>query len=177
MPELKRILVPMDFSDCSREALRQALELAAPFGAATHALHVWEPSPYLSPDSLVWLEGEQKSFWQHMRRELEERLKATVDAVVSETPEQTEPRAAVETEVVTGYASETILSTIRDGDYDMVVMGTRGRTGLTHVLLGSVAERIVRLAACPVMTIQPGKASSRSEGPDLPQGFDTPTML
>ncbi|HHH30424.1 MAG TPA: universal stress protein [Polyangiaceae bacterium] len=174
MPELKRILVPVDFSTCSREALRQAIELAASFDAEVHAVHVWEPSPYVSPDSLVWLNGEQKSFWDHMRLQLIEQLRAAVDEAVSASGSKP---AVIATKVVSGYTSETILSTVRDEGFDMVVMGTHGRTGLTHVLLGSVAERIVRLASCPVMTIKPCEPSKDSGAPELPKGFDTPTML
>ncbi len=175
MPELKRLLVPMDFSEGSRLALRHALELAETFGAAVNALHVWEPSPYLSPDAVVWLKGEQQTFWAHAKHQLQERLQTTVAEVVAELPEEAGARP-VATEVVSGYTSETILSTIREGGYDMVVMGTRGRTGLSHVLLGSVAERIVRMASCPVMTIKPRESATDAE-PDLPKGFDTPTMI
>ena len=149
MPELKRILVPVDFSDASRDALRHALELATTFDADVHALHVWEPSPYLSPDAVVWLKGEQQSFWEHMKHQLDERLNATVGEVVTETSSDTHRH--VETEVVSGYTSETILSTIREGGFDMVVMGTRGRTGLERLRLGSVAEQVLRQAPCPVL--------------------------
>jgi len=173
MPELKRILVPIDFSTSSREALRRALALAPSFGARVDAMHVWEPSPYVSPDSLVWLRGEQRSFWEHMRHELEDKLRSTVATIVEE---EGADEGSVTSRVVAGYTSEMLLSTLRDEGYDLIVMGTHGRTGLSHVLLGSVAERLVRMAPCPVMTIRSHDEERASE-PDLPKGFDTPTMV
>jgi nucleotide-binding universal stress UspA family protein len=174
MPRLQRILVPIDFSVSSENALRRAMTLAKAFGARVDALHVWEPSPYVSPTSLVWLRGEQRSFWEHMKRELEEKLTETVARVAKE---EGFDAAAVRSTVVSGYTSETILSTIEEEEFDMVVMGTHGRTGLSHVLLGSVAERIIRIAPCPVMTIKTPAQEERSSEPEIPKGFETPTML
>lgn len=174
MSRLARILVPIDFSSSSENALRQALALARAFDAEIDTLHVWEPSPYVSPTSLVWLRGEQRSFWDHMKRELEEELEKTVTRVLDE--EETDA-VLVNSRVVSGYTSESILSAIADEGYDLVVMGTHGRTGLSHVLLGSVAERIVRVAPCPVMTIKTPKSDESSREPEIPKGFETPTML
>ncbi|MCA9619997.1 MAG: universal stress protein [Myxococcales bacterium] len=143
----KRILVPIDFSATSRAAFERAKELAHELGSEEIALiTIWEPSPYLSPDQMVWLGGgDQESFWTHARRDLRERLEAFAPRPEGEDYTLTY-------EVVAGYPADSIVNAAASAD--LVVMGTHGRTGLFHALLGSVAERVVRLAPCPVLTLR-----------------------
>lgn len=148
MLSIKRILVPVDFSEGSRCALRKAVMMAETFDAQIDVLHVWEPSPYVSPSQLVWMSGESCVFSDRMHAEFEQRVRQLVS---EEAPEH---EARINVIVRAGYTSHDILETLRDEHYDLVVMGTHGRTGLSHLILGSVAERIVRMAPCPVMTIR-----------------------
>jgi nucleotide-binding universal stress UspA family protein len=161
---IRRILIPVDFSDCSREALRHGLYWARALGAEIDLLHIWEPSPYVSPASLVWLNGEQRSFWEHMQRELRQQLQQLLDGV------RGDDATPVKLRVMAGYVSQTILRAVEDDVYDLVVMGSHGRRGLSRWLLGSVAERVVRLAHCPVLTLHaPPKAEvEQVESPPPP---------
>jgi universal stress protein A len=156
--DFQRILIPVDFSDCSREALRHGLFWARKLGAEVELLHIWEPSPYISPASLVWLNGEQRSFWEHMQRELRQQLQEMVD-------EQRSPDDPhVHVRIAAGYVSQSILRALEGPRrYDLVVMGSHGRRGLSRLLLGSVAERVVRLATCPVLTVRVPDDEARPE--------------
>lgn len=157
---MKRILVPLDFSLGSRAALRHAVALAERFGARVEVLHVWEPSPVVAPESAAWLGGDADTFWANLAEDLRKRLEALV---AEEAPSSTVPIAV---EVEPGYVAHTILRKLERGEYDLVVMGTHGRTGLSHVLVGSVAERVVRLSPVPVTTIRvAAKKARRHEAP------------
>jgi nucleotide-binding universal stress UspA family protein len=168
MEVMKRILAPMDFSEASREALRYALFLAQRFHAHLEVLHVWEPSPYVSPSALVWLQGEQQSFWSHVERDLSQRLRVWV----AEVAEAETPRVTMH--VQAGYTSQTILQAADKGEFDLIVMGTHGRSGLSHLLLGSVAQRVVRLAPCPVLTVRSQRADPASRPGASRPGASTP---
>jgi len=150
---MKRILVPVDYSPCSRLALRFATELAQRFGAALDVVHVWDRPSYisdvvmtrsdpLSPKSLIVLIQE------NAQRDLDEFLKST------ELP----AGSALISRLITGDPASALLHELKTGGYDLVVLGTHGRTGLSHVLLGSVAEKLVRLSPVPVLTV-PGDAA------------------
>lgn len=168
-----RILVPVDFSSCSEHALRAAFAFAAKAGARLDVLHVWEPSPYVSPTSLVYLNGEQQSFWDHMRRELSQQLNEMVKRCRADAQD-----VVADTHVEAGYASSNILEAA--ARHDLVVMGTHGRGWLAQTLLGSVAARVVRSAPCPVLTVkEPKRDDKPTTRDDRPpgRGLDTPTHL
>lgn len=169
----QRILVPVDFSPCSEHALKLAFGFAAKVGGTLDVLHVWEPSPYVSPSSLVYMNGEQKSFWDHMQRELAQQLDALIERTRGDATE-----VAVERYVEAGYTSGNILEALEQRPYDLVVMGTHGRSWLAHVLLGSVAARVVRSAPCPVLTVRAPHPENvkREDKPDN-RGFETPTHI
>jgi universal stress protein A len=175
MRNLKRILVPTDFSSGSKRALELAVEMAQAFGASVHVIHIWEPSPYVSPDALVWLNSEQKSFWEHVKATCEMRLAS----VVAEATNEVENAPTISWEVVAGYTTESILAVASSGSCQLIVMGTHGRRGLKHVMLGSVAERVVRACPCPVMTVRAEDPPAEDDQPDdeTPRVFETPTML
>jgi nucleotide-binding universal stress UspA family protein len=145
VPTLSRILVPIDFSPSSQAALEYASFLAARLGATLEVLHVWQPAGYVGPDTLALLPvSSGQAGWeearQSVRREVERAL----------------PRggaAAVGVRVEAGEPADTILAAASSGA-DLVVMGTHGRTGLARLLLGSVAEAVVRRATCPVLTVR-----------------------
>jgi nucleotide-binding universal stress UspA family protein len=134
------VLCPIDFSDSSRHAVMRAAELAAPSGAGIALLHVIEiPITYTSePSASDFLEGiEQRS--THLLEQWADDLRAKVSVPV--TAEIRIGRPGVQTLAVLE----------QDPTFDLVAMGSHGRTGLRHVVLGSVAEKVVRHAACPVL--------------------------
>jgi nucleotide-binding universal stress UspA family protein len=144
MTRFRKILVPTDFSDCSAAALRVALDLALPLQARLRLLHVY-PAPSLvfdpygiQPAEPVLLEAP-KAARQRLEQEVEEASGAGIE---------------VDGEVREGAPAPQILEEAREWGADLIVMGTHGHTGIEHVLLGSVAERSVRLAPCPVLTVR-----------------------
>jgi nucleotide-binding universal stress UspA family protein len=147
MAKIKRILVPIDFSKTSLKALDYAVDFAKPLGAEVHALFVVEPIYYAVPDlagaaagATVGLIEEQR---QSGRQQLE-RLKARY----------ARRHVKLRTLLQTGTPYQVIVDTAKSIKADMIVMSTHGRTGMTHLLVGSVAERVVRAASCPVLTIR-----------------------
>jgi nucleotide-binding universal stress UspA family protein len=156
MAEMKNILVPIDFSLGSRVALKQALTLAERFGARVEVIHIWEPSPVVTPNQLVWVGGDADSFWRQLSGDLRKRI----DELIAEEAPKHKDQIAVHIEA--GYVAHSILRHIEHGSYDLVVMGTHGRTGISHLLMGSVAERIVRLSPVPVMTVRVPKEQEKA---------------
>jgi nucleotide-binding universal stress UspA family protein len=144
MIKLQRILVPSDFSDCSDAAVRYGLELARKFGATLHLLHVVQ-----DPATQPWAaEGfavpvlEAVDQWQ-------KDAKARLDALI---PSEDRARAVVSCSIAAPFPE--ILRYAADNDIDLIVMGTHGRGGVSHMLLGSIAEKVVRRAPCPVLTVR-----------------------
>lgn len=131
---IKKILCPIDFSPQSGAAMDYAVALARDTGAELMLLHVAEPAIAL---------GEavpQMPDTAECRRELA--------AVI------VDPEIRVDRRVVVGYAAEQILASASQRPVDLIVMGTHGRTGFSHLLMGSVAECVVRKASCPVLTLK-----------------------
>jgi nucleotide-binding universal stress UspA family protein len=153
-----RILVPTDFSPDAEAAFRYARELASVFDAALHLVHVVEDPLAAGMWSSEVYTAEIAGLQVSLVREAERRLRNTVPP----------DAGAVTTEVRAGGAAAQILETAREQKADLIVMGTRGRTGLAHVIMGSVAERVVRLAPCPVLTLRAANwqalADRQSEG-------------
>jgi universal stress protein A len=149
MTPIRKILVPVDFSDSSEFALRYALALAEKLDVPSiDVLHAWDLPGYLRPDLTVWAGDVSGSLAEHARREADEGMSQLFERLgLAE-------RADVRSFVLSGTPYATILSTLEEDGYDLVVMGTHGRSGLSHVLLGSVAERVVRHAPCPVLTVR-----------------------
>jgi len=144
MLEIRNILVPVDFSDHAAEALDHAVSLAKVLGARIHLLHCYAIRVGgVSPYGLVIPEN--------LDREVR-------DAAVAKLGEWRAKVAAegveVEDSVTPLFPSEAIPTHAEQIGADLVVMGTRGLTGMKHVLLGSVAERTIRLAPCPVLTVK-----------------------
>jgi nucleotide-binding universal stress UspA family protein len=145
MSRFNSILVPVDFSGCSDAALDAAVELAQKLGAKLRLVHVYHPptlmfDPYgIQPAEPFLLEAPEAA-----RKRLEQELKKVEAAGVQ-----------VEADVRQGVPAEEIVAEARECGADLIVMGTHGHTGLEHVLLGSVAERTVRLSDSPVLTVKP----------------------
>jgi nucleotide-binding universal stress UspA family protein len=151
MPKLSKILVPVDFSPSSKAALEYAVFLSEKTGAEIQVLHAWEVPAYLRPDLTVWSGEVSATLADHAKQEAEKAMHAFL------SDSKLEGRKGLEYEIVYGAPYATILSAIESGGYDLVAMGTHGRSGLSHLVLGSVAEKIVRHAKCPVLTIRAHK--------------------
>ena len=142
---ITHILVPTDFSPASDAALVCARDLAQRYGARMSLLHVvtdpsalgvWTPEVYVPANTET-----QARFVREARDRLERALSA-----------DDRNRFAVTIDARIGDVAENILETAREQKVDLIVMGTHGRHGLAHLLLGSVAERVLRDATCPVLT-------------------------
>jgi nucleotide-binding universal stress UspA family protein len=147
--EWKRILCPIDFSDASRAALETAADLARRFGATLTLLHAYPVPGYTFPDgSFVASSKMLDELADQARRHLEEWKDIAASLGLP----------GVEAVTAVGEPAHEIVTWATAHGADLVVVGTHGRTGLTHALMGSVAERVVRRAPCPVLTVRPPKA-------------------
>ncbi len=144
MISIKTILCPTDFSDCSGAALALATDLAKSLGAKLHVLHVFQLPSYVGWEDGMVVAAASLQILDQLRKRADEALAAQLDAC---------RKAGVEASVeqVDGLPYHQIVQ--RSPSFDLVVMGTHGRTGLPRLMLGSVAERVVRLAKCPVITV------------------------
>jgi universal stress protein A len=145
MKPFNKLLVPVDFAPHSEEAVRAAADLARRYSASLTLLHVYEPVTYILPEGYVLFTPEQLNT---ITTELQRRLdKAAADA-------RSAGAEAVATRLVQGSPSAEIVSSQQVDGYDLIVLGTHGRTGISHMLLGSVAEKVVRGAHCPVLIVR-----------------------
>jgi len=151
--EIKSILAPTDFSTHSQWAVRYACGLAERFGSALHLLHILSEILPAGPDPLL-MPVMPAQFY----KENEDRAHDTLSHLLD--PAWGKP-ASVFTTVQWGSPVESIVSYANEHRIDLITIATHGRTGLSHVLLGSVAEHIVREAPCPVLTIRDGKRQPR----------------
>lgn len=145
---MKRILVPVDFSHCSEAALNHALELATVLGATVDVLHVWQAPTFLPPELMIAGPGPQQTLTDLTRSRAESEL--------TEFTTRARGHGAVigQATIEEGSPSAKIVERADSGNYDLIVIGTHGRTGMTRALLGSTAERVVRHSKKPVLTIR-----------------------
>jgi nucleotide-binding universal stress UspA family protein len=144
MIALSRILVPTDFSECSEAAVKYGRALAAAFGASLHLLHVVQ-DPYTQPwaaEAFPAPLGDVLEQWQAQARR----------RLVELVPEAERSNTMIAVQV--GSPFFEILRYAQEQRMDLIVIGTHGRGPLGHMLLGSVAERVVRKAPCPVLTVR-----------------------
>jgi universal stress protein A len=144
--EIKTILAPTDFSEHSARALRYACRLAERLGSELRLLHVLSEILPAGPDPLL-MPVMPTEYYTESEGKAHETLERMLDSTWGRP-------ASVVTAVQWGSPVETIVRYALDNRVDLIVIATHGRTGLSHVLLGSVAERIVREAPCPVLTIR-----------------------
>lgn len=155
--DIRRILVPTDFSECSHRALEYAELLAERFGSTIDLIYVWEVPPYIPPESMVGVPGHDtqtllqvahqnaEQEMQRFTRELKERGVKIGRALLD-----------------SGDPGRTIVEVADDEGYDLIIAGTHGRTGFSHLIMGSVAEKIVRHSRCPVLTVRVGETKKTS---------------
>ena len=145
MTTVHRILIPFDFSEPSSRALDYAKSMAERVGATLDVLHV-VPNPYLA-DAAGLSAPLPQDFFDNLIAETEEKLHNSVSAADRE-------HFKARTVVKVGDARSEILAYAEIEQIDLIVMGTHGRGGIAHLVLGRVAERGVRAAPCPVLTVR-----------------------
>lgn len=154
MTPIQKVLCPIDCSEGSKVALEYALFIGKRFGAKVHVLHAWHVAHHVRPDLSVWMEAHgQQPISKMIALEATaatDRFLASLDAAA---------RAEIESHVLQGEPAATIVDFAARHKVDLVVIGTHGHTGFAHLALGSVAEKVVRRAECPVLTVRiPKKA-------------------
>lgn len=147
MYKVASILVPVDFSSCSRTALTHALSLAEQLGATVHALHVTQVPQFKNEPRIAGERGTT-TLREYALNDAQLELDAFLEGIDGEQ------RGKIKTTIDSGSPRERIVDHAKRGAYDLVVMGTHGRTGRVHSLVGSVAESVVRTAPCPVLTVR-----------------------
>jgi nucleotide-binding universal stress UspA family protein len=149
MIDIDKVLVATDFGPTSDAALFYGRDLARLYGARLHVLHIIDNEPLFSADVDPLAVSEAQRAGERAARSGLESLLTTADRL------QLHARAVVRTSNDTAAA---IVDYASDAGIDLIVMGTHGRTGLAHVVMGSVAEKVVRTARCPVLTIHAPQA-------------------
>jgi nucleotide-binding universal stress UspA family protein len=144
---IRRILVPVDFSAHSEKAIRFAATLANRFGASISLLHVVE-------DPLVAGDWQAEAFVPNMPELLNDLMRAAQARITEVRVPLGAHGFAVDSAVIVGEPARSIVEQATAGAFDLVVMGTHGRTGLSHTFLGSIAERVVQKALCAVLTVR-----------------------
>jgi universal stress protein A len=145
MKPFQKILVPTDFSAHAEDATRVAADLARRYEAALTLIYVYEPLGLGVPDSLIMLTSDQL---QQLSAAFEQSLTdARRGAIAAGAPK-------VDSRLLQGSPASGIIDFANQGGFDLIVMGTHGRQGVQHFLLGSIAERVVRAAPCPVLTVR-----------------------
>jgi len=142
---VKRILVPVDFSECSIFALRYAANLAQPVGASIILEHV--VSSLIAPPEMEYVQLDLKKF----RAEVDKHATAKLVALAQKEIPATIP---VSPFVRHGAPWEEITKLAKERKADLIVIGTHGYTGVKHMIMGSTAERVVRYAGCPVLVVR-----------------------
>ncbi len=140
--KIRKILVPTDFSPFSQRAIDYGAFVAERFEAKIVLIHVIESAAYSVTDTMIVVNHEAA-------------LKATAEALMENLEKQCiEKGMAVTTRVVSGTPYREIIKEAEQEEADLIIIGTHGRTGLERFLLGSVAEKVVRLATCSVLTVR-----------------------
>ena len=143
MISLKKILCPVDHSNCSKEALKYAVSFAIKDEAKLYLLHIIDIRSFSESLDTMAPQIPDNETVQQLRNKL-------LDCI----PEEMRDDMDVEAIVIQGIPFAEIISTSREKEIDMIVMGSHGRTGISHMMLGSVSEKVVRKAPCPVMIVR-----------------------
>lgn len=147
MSTIKHILVPTDFSDASERSIATALDLARAFDAKVTLLHVWSLPAIGYAEGLAW--------------PIDDLQQAAREALGDAYTKAAKRYPKTESLLLEGNEWKQILDTVKKRSCDLVVMGTHGRRGLPRLILGSIAEKVVRLCPVPVLTIGLPKESSK----------------
>lgn len=146
MKKPHRILVAVDFSDGSRKATRMAASIAN--GTPLDLIHVWDVPQFLAPDALIGMPSDPRPVAQLAADQGEASMKTFASEMSAEGIE------IGTTRVAQGNTADCICTLAENGRYDLVAVGTHGRSGLNRLLLGSVAESVVRHSKVPVLSVR-----------------------
>jgi nucleotide-binding universal stress UspA family protein len=144
-PNIKKVLVPIDFSDYSKSALKYAVNFAKSFGAEMYLVYVVEPVIYPPDFSMgqIAMPSINTEWDDRARDELAKLAKTEIS-----------PDVKVKTIIKTGKPFVEIIETAEEEAVDIIIISTHGHTGVEHILFGSTAEKVVRKAPCPVLTLR-----------------------
>jgi universal stress protein A len=151
---IRRIMIPIDYSENSKAALAYGAELALGFGASLDIVHVWDRPTYLTDAVMVQRPGEA-------HKPIGELIRENAQHDMTEFLSQLNLPAELSTtsRLVSGEPASALLAELKKGEHDLVVLSTHGRTGIAHLLLGSIAEKLVRMSPVPVLTVPVGARS------------------
>jgi nucleotide-binding universal stress UspA family protein len=144
MIKIKEILLPTDLSEYAGHALEYAQELAKTYKSRLHLVHVVD-THWIGPANAAEFPGQVSNYMQEFRNSGAEGLQR-MEGELTDIP--------IETSVIVGVPHVEIVRYARDNNIDIIVLATHGRRGLAHALIGSVAEKIVQMAPCPVLTVK-----------------------
>lgn len=147
--KLEKILVPVDLSERSPQAIETALFYAAQAKAALEVVYVWQPPTYVAPDVMVDLPG-----WNMVSMEKYARSAAGKDLEELVATIKAPPEVKVRSRIVVGRPADQILTIAEQEGFDLIVIATQARNALSRVLLGSVAREVATHARCPVLTVR-----------------------
>lgn len=152
---IRRILVPVDFSEGSRAALDAAVLISRAFGAEIDVLHVWEPPAYIPIDTALATIGTGPP------QTIAEIARAEAGREMADLLARLEHSGdlAAQSHIEAGNPVDVVVELAGETPHDLIVMGTHGRTGFSRLVMGSIAEQIVRRAPCPVLTVRAGKSA------------------
>ncbi len=145
MIKIKRILLPTDFSDCAKHAMKYALDFAVERKAKLYILHVIQELSIPAGTEEVMYPVAQ--IYEDMEREAKKNIHRLV-------PKRFKEKVRVENIIIRGTPYLEIIKAAKKYDIDLITIATHGRTGISHVLLGSTAEKVVRKAPCPVLCVK-----------------------
>lgn len=144
MITFKKILCPIDYSDCSAKALKYAAGLALKDSARLYLMHIIDKRIYDYGGPIYEVQpGKDDETIGQLKKKLGESV-----------PKEIKGEIDVETIVTVGVPAQEIVNASNEKGVDLIVMGTHGRTGIAHVVMGSVAENVTRKAVCPVLTVR-----------------------
>jgi len=146
---LRSILVPVDYSDASRRALELALTLDD--AAQVTVIHVWDRPAYVGEGTITHADGSRRSLSELIRENAERDMSEFLAQV------KVPPGRRFDHHLVSGDPVVAILAEAAKPAYDVLVVGTNGRTGMTKLLLGSVTEKLIRLSPIPVLSVPPAR--------------------
>ncbi len=151
---IRRILVPIDYSQNSQAALAYGAELAVTFGASLDIVHVWDRPTYVTDAVMVQRPGEaHKPIGELIRENAQKDMNEYLSSITLPSGVPSTSR------LLSGDPASSLIAELKKGEHDLVVLSTHGRTGFAHLLLGSIAEKLVRLSPVPVLIVPaPGRS-------------------
>ncbi len=143
-----KILVPIDFSEFTDDIVKYATEIAQKFGSTIHLIHVIPNMDYFTPYESFMAAENMVTVQKGVEAEVQRDLEKVADKIAG---------VPVTRAVRTGVSFVEIVEYVKNEHIELVIMATHGRGGLEHIIIGSVAEKVVRKSPCPVLTIRPAK--------------------